>query len=82
MIKPYKWVCERCGSDDVELEAYAYWNTALQDFDYELKESSDYDYCYRCEDTAVVEEVDLVDLKDIALVAAHKPIFKSVRSNP
>ena len=77
---PHKYVCERCGSDDVEMEAFAYWNIALQEFEYEAKKNSDYDYCYKCENSTRIDQRDLVDLKDIALVAAHKPIFKSVRS--
>jgi len=77
-----KFVCTRCGSDEVEAEAYANWDIAHQTWVYDLKENGDYDYCYNCEDTAVTDERPLTDLKDIALVAAHTPIFKSVRSNP
>jgi hypothetical protein len=76
-----KWVCLRCGSSDVVLPASACWNVAFQHWEYELDECGT-DWCGDCEDTCRSDLVPLTDLKDIALVAAHTPLFKSVRSNP
>ena len=77
----YKWACTTCGSDKVCLEAEAQWNTATQSFEYNLRDAWDNDFCDDCYATVRTEQKDLTDLKDIALVAAHTPIFKSVRSN-
>jgi len=76
-----KLTCGDCGSDDLWFGATARWDIITQSFVYQLEDHSDYDWCAACCETCLdTKEVQLTDLKDIALVAAHTPIFKSVRS--
>ena len=76
-----KLTCGNCGSDDVWFGATARWDIITQGFIYQLEDHTDYDWCSACGQTCPdTKEVQLTDLKDIALVAAHTPIFKSVRS--
>ena len=74
--------CTKCGSTNVAIEAEAQWDVAHQCYDFYLTDEWDRDFCEDCYENVRTECKELTDLKDIALVAAHKPIFKSVRSNP
>ena len=58
MSKPYKYVCARCGSDNVSCDATVRWNIEAQNW--EISGVHDGDYCDDCEDTCRldVEELD------------------------
>jgi len=79
-----KYVCTHCGSDDVLMAAEVQWNTLEQRWEcYSYLDTSAYNYCFECAESGYgVVHKDLVDLKDIAVFAAHQGVFKSVRSNP
>ena len=64
MITGVVWVCEECGSDDVESHAYAVWNVEEQQWRFEHVDYSDYDYCYGCGDSQslITRKVNLTDI--------------------
>ena len=65
MITGIVWVCEECGSDNVEAEAFAAWNVEEQQWRYDLIESTDKrDYCYNCDDlrSLISRKVNLTDI--------------------
>lgn len=51
--------CKTCGGTNVTLAANAYWNVTTQEFEYEIFECSDLEYCSDCEDNVEVECVDI-----------------------
>jgi hypothetical protein len=55
MKRRYKWVCERCGSDEIIAEGQAFWNRDLQEWDWEWNDT----YCVDCSDLANVIKEDL-----------------------
>lgn len=67
---PVTWVCESCGSENVYVGAYAYWDKQRQEWDFELSESSDWVLCSDCFDEVIVEK-PITDLKTAALVAIN-----------
>lgn len=67
---PVTWVCKSCGSENVCVGAYAYWNNQKQDWDFELSDSDDWDFCHDCFGENIVEK-PITDLKTAALVAIN-----------
>ena len=68
---PTKWVCVHCGSEHVVVGASAAWDKLRQDWDFELLDNSNEDWCYDCQ-CEVIDEVPLTDLKDLAQLAILK----------
>ena len=64
MITGIVWVCEECGSDNVEAQAYAVWNVEEQQWRFDCVDYSDYDYCYECGDSQslITRKVNLTDI--------------------
>jgi hypothetical protein len=73
MDAPIKWVCNHCGSDNLEVEAYASWSIQYQKWLFEIAENQDRDYCFDCGDNTTVCPKPLTELKEIAIAMAHKP---------
>ena len=68
---PTKWVCVHCGSEHVVVGASAAWDKLRQDWDFELLDNSNEDWCHDCQHD-VIDEVALTDLKDLAQLAILK----------
>jgi hypothetical protein len=70
MITGVVWVCDECGSDNVEAEAYAVWNVEEQQWRYDLIEGrDDRDYCYNCDDRRflISRKVNLQDISKVVI---------------
>jgi hypothetical protein len=68
---PLTWVCRDCGSENVSVGAYAYWDKYKQRWYFELSESDDWDLCADCFGETIVMK-PLTDLKTAALVAINQ----------
>lgn len=55
--KPYLYVCEKCGSSDVRVDAYASWNPHTKQW--ELAELFDEEVCMSCGGSTNLVEKDL-----------------------
>jgi hypothetical protein len=52
--KTHTYICDVCGSEDVMLDAYAEWDTEIQDW--VLRSTFDQAYCEQCEGECTLEE--------------------------
>lgn len=52
-------VCDRCGGEDVVVDAYARWNPYKNDF--ELDAVFEYCYCNECEEECDLEDKEVED---------------------
>lgn len=59
-IKRIKKVCKKCGSDEVKVDAFAYWNEVTQDWDIVDIFPPDF-YCDGCEGDAVAIRDEPID---------------------
>lgn len=64
MITGIVWVCDECGSDRVEVEAYAVWDVEEQRWRFDHVDHSDYDFCRDCKDqrSLITRKVNLTDI--------------------
>lgn len=71
MITGIVWVCEECGSDNVQVEASAVWNVEEQQWVLlEINEHFD-DYCVDCDDQRPLID-RRVNLQDISKVVIRR----------
>lgn len=67
-MKPYTYVCTKCGSDAVSLEGFVNWNAEKQD--YEVSDLCDDGHsCGVCEGECDIEKLELFDTPFEALDA-------------
>lgn len=65
MIKGIVWVCEECGSDNVDTHAWATWNVEEQRWVLsDIMDNNEGDYCNDCGDyhTLIDRRVNLQDI--------------------
>lgn len=69
MITGIVWVCDECGSDNVEAEAYAVWNVERQQWRFDHVDYGDRDYCYECGDnrSLITRKVNLKDISKVVI---------------
>ena len=72
MITGIVWVCDECGSDNVEAHAYAVWDVEEQRWRFDHAEYSNRDYCYDCDDGVRSLITRKVNLKEIAVSVIEK----------
>ena len=66
MTQPMKYVCERCGSDNVSSEAYVNWNTRTQSWVFDVHIDEGTDWCNDCEEETTLDYVPITDLRTLA----------------
>lgn len=61
--KKYKYVCEECGSENIEFNIYgsATWDKEIQDYviAYFEPSASEYEYCRDCESDVQIKEIEI-----------------------
>jgi hypothetical protein len=71
MITGIVWVCDKCGSDNVQVEAYAEWNVEEQQWRFDHVDHGDYDFCRDCGDIRPLI-TRKVNLKDISVAVIKR----------
>lgn len=71
MITGIVWVCEECGTDNVEAYAYAVWNVERQQWRFNHVDVGDRDYCNECGDNRSLI-TRKVNLKDISIAVIKR----------
>lgn len=63
-----KWVCKRCGSDEVNTGAYVNWDSRRQEWVFMEHIEGFEDFCMSCRD---VTDADWVPVTDLRIVAEY-----------
>ncbi len=53
-MKPYKYVCSKCGSDEISADAYAAWNVDEQEWEVQNVMDKGH-YCAQCDGECRIE---------------------------
>jgi len=57
-----KYVCEQCGTDDVEPRGYVKWDAKKQDWNITEVEWDDYHWCEHCEENMPIREITIPNI--------------------
>ena len=83
MKQPMKFVCERCGSDSVETEAWVGWDTSKQTWVLNSLVCEGTDWCHDCDGETAFNYVPVTDLRTLAeYTIAKEKADDNARSNP
>ena len=61
-----KWICERCGSDEVNMAAFVNWDTPRQEWVFQAFVESWEAFCMHCRDDREIDWVPVTDLRTVA----------------
>jgi hypothetical protein len=79
----YKYVCKRCGSDEINAAAYVNWDARKQEWVFMEHIDSFDSFCMSCRNATEVDWVPVTDLRTIAECRiAEEKANDNARTNP